>query len=272
MINTTFAMKGFRRGITRRTRALLSLANDPVDARLMDRAPALQVIANVAVGFNNVDVAEATRRGIWVTNTPDVLTETTADLTWALILATARRVVEADAYVRAGRFKKWKLELFPGIDVHGKTLAIVGMGRIGKAVARRAAGFGMKVTERWDRADFISIHCPLKPATVHLFGDREFRRMRRGAILINAARGPIVDEAALVRALRSGRLAGAGLDVYEHEPRIHPGLFRANVVLLPHIGSASRETRKAMFDLALRNARAVLAGRRPPTPVNEIRR
>jgi glyoxylate reductase len=271
MIAALFPLKGFSRRLGPRTRALLARGIDRVDARVMDRAPNLRVIADVAVGFDNVDVAEATRRGIWVTNTPDVLTETTADLTWALLLATARRIPEADRYVRQGRFKKWSLTLMQGIDVHGKTLAIVGMGRIGKAVARRAAGFGMKVTTRWDRADFISIHCPLKPQTRHLFGEREFRRMKRGAVLINAARGPIVDEAALIRALRCGRLAAAGLDVYEREPRVPAALRRMkNVVLLPHIGSSTRETRRAMLALALRNARAVLAGRPPITPVNQV--
>ena len=241
MISATFPLAGASRRITRRTRALVCLLTDRIDARVMDRAPALRVVANVAVGTDNVDVAEATRRGIWVTNTPEILTETTADLTWALLLAVARRVVEADAFTRAGRFLGWRLDLFQGTDVHGKSLAIVGMGRIGRAVAKRARGFGMRVTRDWRRAYFVSIHVPLTSRTRRMFGAREFSRMKRGAILINTARGPVVDEAALARALRSGRLGGAGLDVYEREPRVHAGLRRRrDVVLLPHIGSAPK--------------------------------
>jgi glyoxylate reductase len=262
-----------------------------VDEEVLAAAPGLKVIANVAVGYNNIDVAAARRRGIVVTNTPDVLTETTADFAWALLMAVARRVVEADQYARSGQWKAWKWDLLWGADVHGKTLGVVGFGRIGRAVARRAAGFNMRVlyydaarpapeVERELRAefapldrllaeaDFVSLHTPLLPETRHLINESALRRMKPSAILINAARGPIVDEAALVRALTEGWIAGAGLDVFEDEPKIHPGLLPLrNVVLAPHIASASRETRLAMAQLAVRNCVAVLEGRPPLTPV-----
>jgi glyoxylate reductase len=262
-----------------------------VDEEVLASTPTLKVVANVAVGYNNIDVAAARRRGIVITNTPDVLTETTADFAWALLMAAARRVVEADHYARSGQWKAWKWDLLWGADVHGKTLGIVGFGRIGRAVARRAGGFNMRVLyadavrcspelERDLRAeyvplerllaesDFVSLHTPLLPETRHLIDEAALRRMKRTAILVNAARGPIVDEAALVRALTEGWIAGAGLDVFENEPQIHPGLLPLrNVVLAPHIASASRETRLAMAQLAVRNCVAVLEGKPAITPV-----
>ena len=254
-------------------------------------SPGLKAVANVAVGFNNIDVAAARRRGIIVTNTPDVLTETTADFAWALLMAAARRVVEADHYARSGAWTAWKWDLLWGHDVHGKTLGVVGFGRIGRAVARRARGFDMRVlyhdTVRPDptverelnatavdletllrQSDFVSLHTLLSPDTRRLVGERTLRMMKPTAILINAARGPVVDEAALVRALTEGWIAAAGLDVFEEEPTIHPGLLTLrNVVLAPHIASASGETRVAMATLAVRNCLAVLEGRPPLTPV-----
>jgi glyoxylate reductase len=261
------------------------------DEVLAGGAPTLKVVANVAVGYNNIDVGAARRRGVVVTNTPDVLTETTADFAWALLMATARRVVEADHYARSGQWKAWKWDLLWGMDIHGKTLGIVGFGRIGRAVARRATGFGMRIlyqdalradaaAERELRAtavdldtllreaDFVTIHTPLMPETRHLIDETALRKMKRTAILINAARGPIVDEAAVVRGLTEGWIAGAGLDVFEEEPKIHPGLSPLrNAVLAPHIASASHETRLAMATLAVRNCLAVLQGRPPLTPV-----
>jgi glyoxylate reductase len=262
-----------------------------IDDEVLAAAPTLKVVANVAVGYNNIDVAAAKRRGVTVTNTPDVLTETTADFAWALLMATARRVVEADHYARSGRWKAWKWDLLWGADVHGKTLGIVGFGRIGRAVARRALGFNMRVlyhdavradaaVERDLRAiatdletllreaDFVTLHTNLTPEARHLIGERTLRLMRKSAIVVNAARGPIVDEAALARALREGWIAGAGLDVFEEEPKIHPDLLLLpNVVLAPHIASASRDTRVAMATLAVRNCVAVLEGKPPLTPV-----
>jgi lactate dehydrogenase-like 2-hydroxyacid dehydrogenase len=262
-----------------------------VDDELLAACPGLKVVANVAVGYNNVDVPAARRRGVIVTNTPDVLTETTADFAWALLMAAARRVVEADRYARSGEWTTWKWDLLWGADVHGKTLGIVGFGRIGRAIARRALGFGMRVlyhdsvradaaVERELRAtatdvetllreaDFVSLHTLLTPETRHLIDERTLRLMKPTAILVNAARGPVVDEAALVSALTEGWIAGAGLDVFEQEPVIHPGLLRLpNVTLAPHIGSASRDTRIAMALLAVRNCLAVLEGKPPLTPV-----
>ena len=262
-----------------------------IDEEVLASAPTLKVVANVAVGYNNIDVAAARRRGVIVTNTPDVLTETTADFAWTLLMATARRVVEADHYARSGRWTAWKWDLLWGADVHGTTLGIVGFGRIGRAVARRALGFNMRVlyhdalradaaVERelsatatdletlLREADFVTLHTNLTPETRHLIGERTLRLMRKSAIVVNAARGPIVDEAALARALREGWIAGAGLDVFEEEPRIHPDLLPLqNVVLAPHIASASRDTRIAMATLAVRNCVAVLEGKAPITPV-----
>ena len=261
-----------------RAEGILCLLRDRVD---FDAAPRLRVVSVMAVGYENVDVAEATRRGILVTNTPGVLTETTADLAFALLMAVARRIVEGDGDVRAGRFRGWGPFDYLGQDVHGATLGIVGPGRIGKALAKRARGFGMKVCFADRRksslprvlraSDFVSLHCPLTPQTRHLIGKRELAMMKKSAVLINTTRGPVVDESALVRALRSGTIAGAGLDVYEREPRVPASLRRMkNVVLLPHIGSASRATRDAMASLAVDNLIAGLSGRRPPHAVNEL--
>ncbi|HLC40181.1 MAG TPA: D-glycerate dehydrogenase [Methylomirabilota bacterium] len=271
---------------------LVCLLTDTIDEEILNAAPSLKVVSNVAVGYNNIDVAACTRRGVVVTNTPGVLTETTADFTWALLLAVARRVVEGDRYVRSGQFKEWQLLFLLGTDVHGKTLGILGFGRIGQAVARRARGFGMRLLyydpQRVDRvvedelgaryvdkaallreSDFLTIHALLTPETHHLIGANELRAMKPTAFLINAARGPIVHEEALVQALREGWIAGAGLDVYEEEPTVHPGLLEAkNAVLAPHIASASRETRTKMALMAVENCLAVLEGRIPPNPVN----
>lgn len=276
---------------------LLSLLTETVDAQVLAASPELRGVSNYAVGYDNVDVVEATRLGIPVTNTPDVLTETTADLTWALLLATARNVVAGDAYLRAGRYRIWGPELLlgqdvsPGGDGRRRTLGIVGFGRIGTAVARRAVGFDMEVLAygprsrkeiensglaRWaemdvllERSDFVSLHAPLRPETRHMIGATQLRRMKRTAYLINTARGPLVDEAALVAALRDGQIAGAGLDVYEDEPRLTPGLVELdNVTLLPHLGSATRGTRDRMATMAADNALAMLAGRRPEHCVN----
>jgi glyoxylate reductase len=263
-----------------------------VDDEVLAAAPALKVVANVAVGFNNIDVAAARKRSIVVTNTPDVLTETTADFAWALLMAAARRVVEADTFARTGQWQRWQWDLLWGQDVYGKTLGILGFGRIGRAVARRARGFNMRVlyhdTVRCDAAveqevgatyaeqetvlresDFVSLHTLFVPATRHLINERTLRLMKRTAILVNAARGPIVDEAALVRALSEGWIAGAGVDVFEEEPKIHSGLpALKNVVLAPHIASASFDTRLAMATLAVRNCLAVLEGKPAITPVS----
>ncbi len=271
--------------------AAITLLSHPVTARVLEACPRLAVVANYAVGYDNVDVEAARRLGIWVTNTPDVLTEATADLAWALILAVTRRLLEGDALVRRGEFRGWEPSLLLGTGLQGKTLGIVGFGRIGRAVARRAPAFGMEVLHASRRAregapgrrvgldellgesDVVSLHCPLTPETRHLLDGRRLRSMRRGAVLINTARGPVVDEAALVEALRGGHLGGAGLDVYEREPEVHPGLLGLpNVVLLPHVGSATVETRSAMADLAAANVAAVLQGSEPPTPVVRGRR
>ena len=263
-----------------------------IDDEVLAAAPTVKVVANVAVGYNNIDVAAAHRRGVVVTNTPDVLTETTADFAWALLMAASRRVAEADRYVRSGQWDRWLWELLWGADIHGKTLGIVGFGRIGRAVARRALGFNMRVlyqdavpadatverdlrASRVDletllrEADFVSLHTPFLPETRHLINARTLRLMKKSAILVNAARGPVVDEAALVRALQEGWIAGAGLDVFEEEPKVHPGLIAlTNVVLAPHIASASRDTRVAMATLAVHNCLAVLDGKPPITPVS----
>ncbi len=274
------------------TDGLICHITSTINDEVLAAAPGLKVVANVAVGYNNIDIAAARRRGVVVTNTPDVLTETTADFAWALLMAAARRVVEADHFARSGQWRRWQWDLLWGADVHGKTLGILGFGRIGRAVARRASGFAMRVlyydavrpapaVERelsatyaepeaiLREADFVSLHTPLLPETRHLINERTLRLMKKTAILVNAARGPIVDEAALVRALEEGWIAGAGLDVFEEEPRIHPGLLPlANVVLAPHIASASPDTRIAMASLAVRNCLAVLDGKPPLTPVS----
>ncbi|MCP4425605.1 MAG: D-glycerate dehydrogenase [Chloroflexi bacterium] len=275
------------------TEAIVCLLTDKIDAQVMDAAPKLKIIANTAVGYDNVDVAAAAERGIIVTNTPGVLTECTADLTFALMLAVARRIVEADSFMRAGKFEGWELfQPHLGVDVYGKTLGIVGLGRIGTAVARRAAlGFNMNIlytannpnpeAERelgaqfvslpdlLRRSDFVSIHTPLTAQTRHLFTLAEFAPMPPHAILINTARGPIVKEADLVQALQQGLIGGAGLDVFEEEPIAHPGLAGLpNVVMVPHIGSATTETRRRMAVMATRNVTAVLSGQAPINPVN----
>jgi glyoxylate reductase len=271
---------------------LLCTITDRIDTELLERAPALRVIANYGVGFEHIDLEAATRRGIPVTNTPGVLTETTADLAFALILATARRVVAGDQRVRAGTFHYWAPLLFLGQEVHGKTLGIIGMGRVGQAVARRAAGFGMQILYHsrarlapgaeqelgatWlpletllREADFVTLHVPLTPHTRHLIGSRELALMKDSAYLINTARGPVVDEAALVAALRRGGIRGAGLDVYEQEPELSPGLASLeNVVLLPHVGSATVETRTRMALMAAENLLAGLRGDPPPNCLN----
>jgi glyoxylate reductase len=269
---------------------LVSQIVDTVDDEVLS-SEGLRVVANVAVGYNNIDVAAARRRGIAVTNTPDVLTETTADFAWALLMAAARRVVEADRFVRAGRWTTWDYNLLLGADIHGKTLGVLGFGRIGRAVARRGRGFSMRILysdavradpqveselgaaftpmpELLAQSDFVSVHTPLLPETRHLIDERALRAMKKSAILVNAARGPILDEAALVRALTEGWIAGAGLDVFEREPEVHPGLLALdNVALAPHIASASSQTRIDMAVLAVRNCLAVLDGKPPLTPV-----
>jgi glyoxylate reductase len=270
--------------------ALICVLADQITAELFVLCPRLKVVANYAVGVNNVDLEAARTSGVWVTNTPDVLTGATADLTWALILAVTRRVPEGDRLVRAGEFPGWRPDFMLGAGLQGRTLGIVGMGRIGRAVARRADGFGMRVAytslERvppfeamgaeyvaeldllLPQADVLSLHCPLTPKTRRMIDSRRLYLLPRGAFLINTSRGEVVDEAALVAALEEGHLGGAGLDVYEREPEVHPGLLaRGNVVLLPHLGSATIETRTAMADLAVENVRAVLAGAVPPTAV-----
>ena len=272
---------------------LLTLLTEVIDGQVMEAAgPQLRVIANMAVGYNNIDVKEASRRGVAVTNTPGVLTETTADLAWALMLAVCRRVVEADRFVREGRFTGWSPTLFLGSDVWGRVLGVVGMGRIGRAVARRARGFQMQVlyfsrrrlppSEEQElgaqyrpleallrESDVVTLHVELNETTRHLIDRRALALMKPTAFLINTSRGPVVDEAALVEALREGRLAGAGLDVFEREPELHPGLAELpNVVLLPHIASASLDTRSRMARMAAENLLAALAGRRPAHIVN----
>ncbi len=272
---------------------LLSLLTDDIDAEVFDAAPDLKIVANYAVGYNNIDVAEATRRGILVTNTPGVLTETTADLTWALIMAITRRVVEGDRFMRAGRYVGWAPMLLLGSDVYGKTLGIIGMGKIGQAVARRAIGFDMQILyqdmfldlpevaehlldadevdlhEVLRRSDIVTLHVPLTDETHHMIGMRELELLGPNGYLINASRGPVVDEVALIEALREGVIKGAALDVFEDEPEMKPGLAELdNVVLLPHLGSATIETRTAMGDLAVDNLLAFFAGEEPPTPVN----
>jgi len=274
---------------------LICLLNDSIDSALMDKLPSLKVISNIAVGYDNIDIAAATQRGIMVTNTPGVLTETTADLTFALLLCAARKIVEADDYIRAGKFKNWQLmQAHMGVDVYEKTLGIVGMGAIGQAMAKRARkGFDMRVIyyslSRKERAekkygaefvefnellaisDFISIHVPLTEKTKHMFSTREFKEMKNTAILVNTARGPVVDEAALVEAIKAGQIRGAALDVFEEEPNIHPELIKMkeNVVLAPHIGSASIETRLRMAKMAAMNMAEGLKGNRPPNLVNK---
>jgi len=259
--------------------ALLCLLTDRIDEALLARAPRLRIVANMAVGTDNVDLAAARARGVAVSNTPDVLTDATADLAFALLLAAARRLPWADRYVRAGGFVGWRPDLGIGLDVTGRTLGVVGWGRIGRAVAERARGFRMEVIwhgrsggvsldELLARSDFVSLHVPLTPETRHLIGERELRRMRPHALLVNTARGPIVDEAALVRALREGWIAGAGLDVFEREPALTNGLADLpQVALAPHLGSATTATRSRMAELAAENIVAALRGQPIPNRV-----
>ena len=271
--------------------ALLCLLTDRIDSEIIDAGRHLRVIANYAVGYDNIDVEAATRRRVMVTNTPGVLTDTTADMTWCLLLAVARRVVEADRYVRSGKFEGWEPMLLLGSDVHGKVLGIVGMGRIGRAVARRAKGFGMNIvyysrsrvssieSELGVRymdlnrllqiSDFVSLHTPLTPETRHMIGEKELEMMKPTAYLINTSRGSVVDEEALTDALRRGVIAGAALDVYEREPSLTDGLAQLpNVVLTPHIGSASKETRAKMAVMAAENILSALRGEVPAHLVN----
>ena len=257
--------------------ALICLLTDKIDREVLDAAPALKVIANIAVGYDNIDVAAAQARGIAVTNTPDVLTEAVAEFTWALILAVARRVAEGDRLVRSGGWKGWALDFMLGTELRGKQLGIIGAGRIGRAVAAKAPAFGirvafarrdMSVDELLVSSDIISIHTPGTPQTHHLINRKTLIRMKRSALLINTARGTVVDEEALAWALDERLIAGAALDVYEREPAVHPGLLaHENVLLAPHLGSATRETRTAMAELAVRNVLAVLSGEEPLTPV-----
>lgn len=270
---------------------LICMLTDRIDEALLAAAPRLRIVANVAVGYDNLDVATLNRRKIAATNTPGVLDETTADLAWTLLMCVARQIVAADAFARAGKWRSWELNQFCGADVWGKTLGIVGFGRIGQAVARRARGFGMRVIyssghrvaaeiERElaaeyrtldalvAEADFVTLHVPLTPSTRHMIAAPQFAAMKPTAYLINTARGPVVDEAALIAALAAGRIAGAGLDVYEREPEIPDGLRRANVVMTPHIGSASIETRTKMAMIAVENVIAFFDGKRPATILN----
>lgn len=273
-------------------RALMCLLTDRVDAGVLASGPDLRIVANIAVGYDNIDLAEARSRGIVVTNTPDVLTDATADFTWGLILGITRRIPEGERLLRRGGWTGWALDFMLGTELRGKQLGVVGLGRIGRAVARRAAAFGMRVVfatldseapgldpagQPWTRlgldellstSDVVSLHVPLTASTRHLVDRRAILRMKRRAYLINTSRGPVIDEAALAWALREGLLAGAALDVYEDEPRVDLGLMGLeNVVLAPHLGSATVETRTAMADLAARNVLAVLSGAPPLTPV-----
>ena len=273
--------------------ALVSLLSDKIDAEVFDAAPKLKIVSQIAVGFDNVDIKEATKRGIYVTNTPEVLTDTTADFAWALLMAIARRVVEADKYVHTGQWKVgWHPSMLQGRDVYGATIGIVGAGRIGFGVAQRASGFKMKIlyydvipmpglekefgAKRVDldtllrESDFVSVHVPLMKETFHLINDERLRLMKKTAYLINNSRGPVVDEKALYTALKGGRIAGAGLDVFEQEPMPmdNPLLKLDNVVVAPHISSASYETRSRMAEMVAENLVAFFEKRTPPNLVN----
>jgi glyoxylate reductase len=271
---------------------VLAMMSERIDAEALDAAgPGLRIVANYAVGYDNIDVRLCRERGVVVTNTPDVLTEATADLAWALIMSAARRVAEGDRMVRAGQWRGWAPTQLLGMELHGATLGIVGAGRIGSAVARRSRGFDMNVLyagnkpaaieqelnarrrtldELLRESDIVSLHVPMRPENRHLIGRRELGVMKPGSILINTARGAVVDEAALLEVLRSGAIS-AGLDVYEREPSLTPGLAElSNVVLLPHLGSATHITRQRMSKMAAENIVAVLSGKPPRNPVNQL--
>ena len=279
---------------TRGCAGLLAQGTDRIDAAFLDEVPDLRVVCNVAVGYNNIDVAAARERKVVVTNTPDVLDEACAALTWGLILGVTRRLGEGERLLRAGRWKGFQLDFLLGMDLVGKTLGVIGMGRIGQAVAAKAAAFGMRTVylksprrasedivgpdgvaypavsfeELLAQSDVVTLHVPLSPETRHLINRDTIRLMKPTAYLVNMARGPVVEEAAVVEALENGWIAGAALDVYELEPVVHPGLLAfENALLMPHLGSATRETRTAMCNLAARNLLEVLAGRPPVTPV-----
>lgn len=271
---------------------LMCALTDKVDAALLAAAPKLRAVANIAVGYNNIDVPACTARGVLATNTPGVLDDSTADLAWALMLGTARRITEVERRIRAGEWTGWRLKQWLGVDVHHATLGIVGMGRIGQAIARRARGFEMKVLyhnrnriaaalerqcnaayvtldELLAQSDFVVLQVPYSPATHHLIGAAQLATMKPGAILINSTRGGVVDDAALVEVLKRNGIRGAGLDVYENEPKLHPGFLQLdNVVLAPHIGSSTEATRRAMAMLAARNLVAALTGQTPPNLIN----
>ena len=271
--------------------AVITLS-DRIDAALLARCPNLKAVCNIAVGYNNIDLEACTKAKVMATNTPGVLDDTTGDFTWALILATARRVTEAEAYLRAGQWDGWKLKQFLGLDVHHAILGIFGLGHIGQVVARRAIGFEMKIIyhdvrraaseieqmcratfvskeELLAQADIVTIHVPYSPATHHLIGKQELAKMKPTAIFINASRGGVVDDAALIEALRSGTIGGAGLDVFENEPKFNLGFLELkNVVLAPHIASSSRTTRYNMAMLAAKNLVAALTGEKPPNLLN----
>jgi gluconate 2-dehydrogenase len=272
--------------------AVVCSLTDRIDAALIARAKKLKVVANIAVGYNNIDVPACTARGILVTNTPGVLDDSTADLAWTLMLGAARRLTEVERYVRNGDWKGWRLKQWLGIDAHHATLGIVGMGRIGQAIARRAAGFEMRVLyhnrkrvdegierslkatwasldELLRESDFVVLQVPYSPETHHLIGAAELAKMKPTAILVNSTRGGVVDDAALIEALKKGTLRAAGLDVFENEPKLNPAFLELdNVVLAPHVGSSTEATRRAMAMTAAKNAVAALTGARPPTLVN----
>jgi glyoxylate reductase len=272
--------------------AVLCMLTDKIDAEVLDAAgPQVKIFANYAVGFDNIDIPAASARGVLVSNTPDVLTDATADMAWALLCAVARRVAEGDRFTRAGKFTAWRPLMMLGLEITGKTIGIIGAGRIGQAFAHRARGFKPKLLYTANspkpefeaqtgatfadrealmrEADFVSLHLPLNPATRHYIGERELNLMKETAILINTSRGPVVDEKALVKALREKRIWGAGLDVFEREPDLEPGLIELeNVVITPHLGSATIETRGRMGNLAAENILAALAGLMPPTCLN----
>ena len=274
--------------------ALASLLSDKIDAEVFDVAPNLKIVAQLAVGYDNIDLKEATKRGIYVTNTPGVLTETTADFAWTLLMAVARRVTEADRYVRSGKWKVgWHPSMISGRDVYGATIGIIGLGRIGQAVAKRAKGFDMKILyydvirrpdleEEWGlkyteldellrKSDFVDVHVPLMKSTYHLINEKKLKLMKKTAYLINNSRGPVIDEEALYEALKTGQIAGAGLDVFEQEPTPidNPLLELDNVVVAPHISSASHETRSRMAEMVAENLVSFFEGKVPPNLVNK---